>query len=289
MTDAVRVAPDAVTRPLDDPEPVYRRNFLVFLSDYILFSIGIGLVGSTTVIPDFIRRLTDVEVLIALSSQMFEILWLLPQLLVARQLVRVRNKKWWFIGPNIAARPMLILFAGAMLALGPDRATAILAAFLLFYGLAALGDGVVGVPWLDLVGSSLDARRRRRPRSGTPAGTRPLRAGGRASRRLSGRHLARGRSAPLPNESPLGCARFLGSLHRTLSDGSIVSCRARKEERAGVTRPVGASISRRGRAAPGELRQAVAARHPAPPRRNRAGSLPSGAGGAGYRRQSLPA
>src|SRR5690606_18927945 len=143
-------------------EPVYRRNFRVFLTDYILFSVGMGLVGATTVIPDFVRRLTDVEVLIALSSQMFEILWLLPHLLIARRLVRVRNKKWWFVGPNIVARPVLILFAGAMLLLGPNRPGAILAAFLLFYGLAALGDGVVGVPWLDLVGGSLDARRRAR-------------------------------------------------------------------------------------------------------------------------------
>lgn len=162
MTDAVLAAPDAPALSAAEREPIYRRNFLVFLSDYLLFSIGISLVGATTVIPDFVRRLTDVEVLIALSSQMFEILWLLPQLLIARQLVRVRRKKWWFVGPNIAARPMLILFAGTMLVLGPDRPGAILAAFLLFYGLAALGDGVVGVPWLDLVGSSLDARRRAR-------------------------------------------------------------------------------------------------------------------------------
>jgi len=162
MTDALRASPAAPVQSTDEREPIYRRNFLVFLADYILFSIGMGLVGTTTVIPDFVRRLTDFEVLIALSSQMFEILWLLPQLLIARELVRVRNKKWWFVGPNLAARPMLVLFAGVMLLLGPDRPGALLAAFLLFYGIAALGDGVVGVPWLDLVGSSLDARRRAR-------------------------------------------------------------------------------------------------------------------------------
>lgn len=148
--------------PAAERERTYRRNFAVFLGDYVLFSIGMGLIGSTTVIPDFIRRLTDAEVLIALSSQLFEIGWLLPQLLVARQLVRVRNKKWWFVGPNIAVRPVLLIFAGVIVLLGPDRPGAILAAFLVFYGIAALGDGLVGVPWLDLAGSSLDARRRAR-------------------------------------------------------------------------------------------------------------------------------
>ncbi len=130
--------------------------------DYVLFSIGMGLIGSTTVIPDFIRRLTDAEVLIALSSQLFEIGWLLPQLLVARQLVRVRNKKWWFVGPNIAVRPVLLIFAGVIVLLGPDRPGAILRRSWCFTGSRRMGDGLVGVPWLDLAGSSLDARRRAR-------------------------------------------------------------------------------------------------------------------------------
>lgn len=148
--------------PAAERESIYRRNFAVFLSDFLLFSIGMGLVGSTTVIPDFIRRLTGAEVLIALSSQTFEIGWMLPQLLVARHLLHVRHKKWWFIGPNIVVRPLLLIFAGVIMLLGPGRPGAILAAFLLFYGIAALGDGLVGVPWLDLAGSSLDARRRAR-------------------------------------------------------------------------------------------------------------------------------
>jgi hypothetical protein len=67
---------------------IYRRNFIFFLADFVLFSVAFNLIGSTTVIPDFVRKLTGSEILIALSSQMFEILWLMPQLLVARRLVR---------------------------------------------------------------------------------------------------------------------------------------------------------------------------------------------------------
>jgi MFS family permease len=107
-----------------------------------------------------VRKLTDSEVLIGLSSQMFEVGWLMPQLLVARYLVRVSNKKWWFVGPNIPVRTLMILFAGVILLLGTGRPGALLACFFLFYGLSALGDGLVGVPWVDLIGSSLDNRRR---------------------------------------------------------------------------------------------------------------------------------
>lgn len=143
-------------------ERVYCRNFVLFLTDYTIFSIALSLIGPTTVIPDFVRKLTDSEVLIAISSQMFEIGWLLPQLLVARRLVRVARKKWWFVGPSIPVRTLILAFSGVIVLLGPERPGTILAAFLVFYGLAALGDGLVGVPWMDLVGSSLDDRRRAR-------------------------------------------------------------------------------------------------------------------------------
>lgn len=143
-------------------EPIYRRNFPFFMADFIIFAVAMGMIGPSTVIPDFIRRLTDSEILIAFSSQMFDVGWLMPQLLVARQLMRVQNKKWWFVGPNIPVRCVMIIFAGLILLLGEERKGAILAAFLICYGIAAVGDGLVGVPWMDLLGSSLDPKRRAR-------------------------------------------------------------------------------------------------------------------------------
>lgn len=143
-------------------ESVYRHNFIFFLGDFVLFTIALQLIGATTVIPDFVRKLTSSEILIGLSSQMFEIGYLLPQLFVARQLVRVENKKWWFVGPNIPVRLLILSFAGIVVLLGPERKTEMLLLFLVFYALAALGDGIVGVPWMDLLGSSLDSTRRTR-------------------------------------------------------------------------------------------------------------------------------
>lgn len=143
-------------------DAVYRRNFYFFLADGILFSVAISLIGPTTVIPDFIRRLTDSEVLIGLSSSLFEFGWMLPQLFMARYLVRVSRKKPWFVGPNIPVRFVLLVFAGITVLLGAERPAAILAAFLICYGIMAVGDGVAGVPWVDLIGSSLDDRRRAR-------------------------------------------------------------------------------------------------------------------------------
>ncbi|MCA9906467.1 MAG: MFS transporter, partial [Anaerolineae bacterium] len=143
-------------------EAIYRRNFIFFLSDGILFTIAMNLIGSTTVIPDFVRRLTSSEILIGLSGTLFEIGWTLPQLFIARYIVHFERKKWWFVGPSIPVRFVILIFAGITVLLGKDHPEAILIAFLISYGIAGIGDGVVGVPWADLTGTSLDERWRAR-------------------------------------------------------------------------------------------------------------------------------
>jgi MFS family permease len=143
-------------------ERIYRRNFALFLTDGIFFTVAMGIIGSTTVIPDFVRRLTDSEVLIGLSGSLFDIGWTLPQLIIARYIVRYARKKWWFAGPNIPVRFVILIFAGLIVLFGKDQLGAILVAFFVLYGIAAVGDGIVAVPWADLTGTSLDNRWRAR-------------------------------------------------------------------------------------------------------------------------------
>jgi MFS family permease len=143
-------------------ERIYRRNFAFFLTDNILFSLAMNIIGPTTLIPDFIRHLTRSEILIGLSSSLFDVGWTLPQLFIARYIVRFEHKKWWFVGPNIPVRFVMLIFAIVTVLLGKGRPAAILLAFLICYSIAALGDGLVGVPWADLIGTSLDNRWRAR-------------------------------------------------------------------------------------------------------------------------------
>jgi MFS family permease len=121
-----------------------------------------NIIGPTTLIPDFIRHLTHSEILIGFSSNLFDLGWLLPQLVIARYIVRFERKKWWFVGPNIPVRFVMLGFAVITVLLGEDRLEAILIAFLICYGIAAVGDGVVSVPWTVLAGTSLDNRWRAR-------------------------------------------------------------------------------------------------------------------------------
>ena len=151
-------------------ERVYRRNFFFFVTDGILFMVAMGIIGPTTVIPDFVRRLTDSEVLIGLSGSLFTIGFTLPQVIIARYIVRSARKKWWFVGPNLLVRFVILIFAGIVVLLGKDQPGLILLAFLMCYSIAALGDGLVGVPWADLIGTSLDGRWRARMFGYTNAG-----------------------------------------------------------------------------------------------------------------------
>src|SRR3712207_6152474 len=166
MTDA-----DA---PLVEPpyrERLYRRNFPFFLADSILFTLAMAIISATTVIPDFLRRLTDSEILIGLSGSLFTIGFTLPQLFVARYIVRYARKKWWFVGPNILVRPVMLICAILTVWIGASRPVLLLLVFFICYSIAAFGDGLVGVPWADLAGTSLDNRWRARVFGLTSAGT----------------------------------------------------------------------------------------------------------------------
>jgi MFS family permease len=158
-------------QPLSDHEPIYRRNFPFFLLDSILFNLAMGIIGPTTLIPDFIRHLTSSEILIGLTSSLFDVGWMLPQLVIARYIVLSERKKWWFVGPNIPVRFVILGFAVITVMLGKDRPEAILLAFLICYGIAAVGDGLVSVPWGVLAGTSLDNRWRARVFGLTVAGS----------------------------------------------------------------------------------------------------------------------
>jgi MFS family permease len=132
------------------------------MADNLLFTLAMSLISSTTLIPDFIRHLTNSEVLIGFSSSLFEVGWALPQLFIARYIIRSERKKWWFVGPNIPVRFVILCFAIITVLIGKDNPEAILIAFLIAYGVAAVGDGLVGVPWAVLAGTSLDNRWRAR-------------------------------------------------------------------------------------------------------------------------------
>lgn len=155
--------PDGKSLAAETPhEPLYRRNFILFLLDNFLFNVAFSIIGPSTFIPDFVRQLTSSEVLIGFSSSLFQATSTLPQLGMARVLRGRELVKRWYVVPNIPARLMILMLPGVILLLGAERPTALLIAFFVLYALAALGTGVSNLAWWTMAASSLDARWRAR-------------------------------------------------------------------------------------------------------------------------------
>ncbi len=125
---------------------MFRRNFKYFLADTILFNLAMGIIGTTTVIPDFVRQLTSSEILIGLSGSMFTVGYMLPQSSSPATSSAMRRKKWWFVGPNVPVRLVMLIFAGITVWLGAGRPSHP-GGLLHLLRHRSRGDGLVGVPW----------------------------------------------------------------------------------------------------------------------------------------------
>ena len=74
----------------------------------------------------------------------------------------VRTQKTVVYWAESVVRFVMLTFAILTVLFGRENPNLILIAFLICYGIAAFGDGLVGVPWADLLGTSLDNRWRAR-------------------------------------------------------------------------------------------------------------------------------
>ena len=99
---------------MDTAPPDYRRNFILLVANYVSFGAGLILFSSTTVVPLFLRRLTDSAPLIGLASILFSLCWLLPQLLTARWIADKPRRKPYIVIPSIGTPLVFVVLAAAL-------------------------------------------------------------------------------------------------------------------------------------------------------------------------------
>jgi MFS family permease len=140
----------------------YRRNFICFVLDYVFFGVSLAFVSQTTVLPSFIRQLTDSAPLIGLASTIQTGAWLLPQLMAASFLTDKARKKPYLLLFAALGRPVFWLLAGVLFLAGDSARVFILA--LLFVSLAVFmgTDAVASVAWFDIFGKAIPPTRRGR-------------------------------------------------------------------------------------------------------------------------------
>jgi len=140
----------------------YRRNYSAFLGEATLFGVGLVFASTTTVLPDFVSRLTGSAVFVGLIVSLCEGAWRLPQLIFANLLTNRPRKKPWLTRAGMVGRPTYLLYAIA-LGLGLSRSPALgLALFFLLHCLFYINLALDSVVWWDVFGKAIPIPQRGR-------------------------------------------------------------------------------------------------------------------------------
>ena len=139
----------------------YRWNFTAFVVDYICFMTALSLVSVSSVMPAFVRQLTDSAPVIGLSGAIFRGSWLLPQLAVARLVGHKPRKKPYMVVGLYVRIVFWVVALGLWVGLA-RYPTAMLVLFFVCLSLFAFGDGVTNIAWSDILARTIPPKRRGR-------------------------------------------------------------------------------------------------------------------------------
>ncbi len=138
----------------------YWRNAIAMVCDSSLFWMAMSFVGTTTVLPAFLATLTESEFVIGVGSGITRGAWLLPQILVASLVGRLRYRKPLIVGAAWASRPILPLIALIIWRFSAVAPTGTLVTVLSLFFILFAADAVVSVPWFDHLARTIPAERR---------------------------------------------------------------------------------------------------------------------------------
>jgi MFS family permease len=138
-----------------DPSEHTRWNFVIISMESSAFQTGMAWTDPSTVLPLFVRSLGGSTVLVGLVPVLQRLGWILPQLPMAA-IVGHRPRRLPFLqwGVFVGRLPFLVFLAYLWLhGLGEQH---FVLAFMLFaYFCVALGNGVVAIPWQDIIAKSI--------------------------------------------------------------------------------------------------------------------------------------
>lgn len=145
-----------------DNKPIEAHNYRALLLDGMFFTWGIAFMDTSSVLPVYLSTLTSSSVLIGLAAAIRNAGWFLPQIFVASYAAKLRHKMPLSIVAIIVSRiSFLAIAASAFLLAGRLPALAVAVFFFLLTAFS-LGDGIGGVPYVDICGKAISNERRGR-------------------------------------------------------------------------------------------------------------------------------
>jgi len=146
----------------DEVKKNYRWNFTVNLLDLVFFFTGMSFASINTVLPAFARHLTSSNFLIGFIPCLSTLGWLLPQILIANFVQKLKRKKDLIIFSGLGERiPWLFLFL-AITFFSSSSPALLLATFLILYALFSFSGGIGGPAWQDMVAKVIPLKKRGR-------------------------------------------------------------------------------------------------------------------------------
>jgi MFS family permease len=149
MTNSI---PTNTSQPAD-----VRFNTVVNVLDGAFFGVALGFASFTTIIPLFVRQLTDSSVLIGLIPAIHSVGWQLPQLLTAGRVRRLERYKPMVMAMTIHERlPFLGLALVAYFLSRLDTTIALVLIYILLIW-QGLGGGFTATVWQSIIGKIIPA------------------------------------------------------------------------------------------------------------------------------------
>lgn len=145
---------------LNFQQKYFKRNFASGVINGIFFNLALAFISGSTILPLFVSKLTDSDVLIGLSSTLETIGWLSPQLFVAGMTLYQEKQLPLYIK---TAYVRVLSFLGLVLLvffLGSKNPPLLLVFFFVLFATYALAGGFSGVAFMDIVGKTIPLNKR---------------------------------------------------------------------------------------------------------------------------------
>lgn len=140
----------------------YRHNAIANVTDGVCFWWAMSFIAARTILPLYVRHLTDSTLVIGLLSAISSAGWFLPQLFTANWVERLPRKKFAVVNVGFFSErlPIALMAPAALLATRFPFWS--LVAILVCYTWHTLGAGLVAVAWQDMLAKVIPVDRRSR-------------------------------------------------------------------------------------------------------------------------------
>lgn len=143
-------------------ERTFRWNLAMLLGDTVGFTVGLALLGPTTILPSLVRELGGGPLAVGLIGAIQAGGYFLPQLVAGRWVANRALVKKYVVLPATLSRTCLALLPPALWLLAARSSALALAAVLLTYTAFNVIDALSAVGWYDLLAKVIPLERRGR-------------------------------------------------------------------------------------------------------------------------------